>query len=413
MTLEDINFLKSENGRELLQRYGSYSEEDLYRLLFKSAASEEGKFLPGAVTLIKLRRQAKRKFSLADSMFFTPLSLEQATSEAVSEHIARRFHPDWKVADLTCGLGGNLVPLAKRCRQAVAVDKLEINIACARENAAVYGVAEKIEFIAGDAFENIRTDIDAFFLDPARDREGKSKTRSIMNSEPALLKILPEIFKITHNVGVKISPAFDYQELEDLPEEPEIEIIAEDNNCKVAMLWFGELRTAAKRRATILIGKNPNNDHPDEKRIYDFINAPARPVVPIIAAPLVYLYEPNKAIIKAHLIEEVAAAYGLAKINRQLSFLTGDSLVGSDKPELFRAFKVKAFRPFALKELRSYLKAEKVARVNIITKRFPLPPEELYKKLKLKEGGDLFLIVTVLSGEERYYILAERAGNSL
>ncbi len=213
MTLEDLNFLKSEDGRELLQRYGSYSEEDLYRLLFKSAASEEGRFLPGAVTLIKLRRQAKKKFALAGSMFFTPLNLEQSTSEAVSEHIARRFHPDWKVADLTCGLGGNLIPLAKRCRQAIAVDKLELNIVCARENAAASGVAAKIEFIAGDAFANIKADVDAFFLDPARDREGKSKTRSIMNSEPALLEILPEIFKITHNVGVKISPAFDYQEL--------------------------------------------------------------------------------------------------------------------------------------------------------------------------------------------------------
>lgn len=399
MTLEDINFLKSEDGRKLLQRYESYQEEDLYRLLFKSAGGPEYKLLPGTVTLIKLRRQAAKKFARAAEMLFTPLSLEQSTSEAISEHIARRFKPEWSVADLTCGLGGNLIPLAQRCRAAVAVDKLDINIACAQANAAIYRVASKIEFITGDAFDNIRPDIDAFFLDPARDREGKSKTRSLLNSEPALFKILPEIFKITHNVGVKISPAFDYKELETLPEKPEIEIIAEDNNCKVAMLWFGELKTKAARRATILT----------ENAVYDFIVSEPRPAVPIIPQPGNFLYEPNKAIIKAHLVEELAAAYGLSKINRHLSFLTGDTLVGTDKPGIFRTFKIKACRPFALKELKAYLKSENITRVNIITKRFPLLPEELYKKLKLKEGGGLFLIVTVLSDEERYYMLAERS----
>ena len=398
MILDDLNFLKSEAGREILQRYGSYSDEDLYRLLFKSADSDAGKFLPGAVTLIKLRRQAKLKFKLADQMFFTPLNLEQSTSEAISEHIAARFKADWKVADLTCGLGGNLIPLAVRCQKAVAVDKLDLNIICAQENARAYSVADKIEFIIGDAYENLPADADAFFLDPARDREGKSKTRSILNSEPELLKILPEIFKITHNVGVKISPAFDYKELDDLPEIPEIEIISEDNNCKVAMLWFGELKSGAARRATILAKGN----------IYGYASSEKRPSIPIKEKPGAYLYEPNKAIIKAHLIEEAASIYGLAKINRHLSFLTGEALVGTDKPGVLRAFKVNACLPFNLRELKARLKSENIKRLNIMTKRFLLKPEELYKKLKIKEGGNIFLIATVLSDEERYYILAER-----
>jgi len=398
MTIEDLNFLKSAEGRNLLERYESYREEDLYRLLFKSAGSPEEKYLPAAVTLIKLRRRAAAKFKLAPRMFFTPLNLEQATSETVAEKIASRFRADWKVADLTCGMGGNLIPLARQCRQAVAVDKLELNIICARENAALYGVADKITFITGDAYDNLSADIDAFFLDPARDREGKSKTRSLLNSSPALLEILPAIFKITHNVGVKISPAFDYQELESLPETPEVELISEDNNCKVAMLWFGALKTDAQRRATIL----------DKDSVYEIIDSKSRPAV-AITAPRAYLYEPNKAVIKAHLVEEAAAAYGLNKINSHLSFLTGDSLVGLDRPDLFRSFKVEACRPFALKELKSYLQSQKIERLNIITKRFPLTPEELYKKLKIKEGGDYFLIVTVLSRDERYYLLVKRA----
>ncbi|MFA6995472.1 MAG: class I SAM-dependent methyltransferase [Patescibacteria group bacterium] len=397
MTITELNFLKSAAGKSLLERYGDYDEAALFRLLLKSNKKEKILFLAAIVTLIKLRRKATEKFSRSSEMFFTTLGLEQSTGEKIARYISSRFRTYWKVVDLSSGIGGNLIFLAEHCRQVTAVDKNETNLTCAQYNCEVYGVGEKIKFINGEAQKNINSDADAFFLDPARDREGKSKTRSILNSQPPLLEILSQIFLVTRNVGVKISPAFDYQELELLPDKPEVEIISEDNTNKVAMLWFGDLKIAA-RRATILSGDSLYSYNDQEQNNPDFSST-----------PLAYLYEPNKAIIKAHLIDELAVEYGLAKINSQLSLLTGDRIVGSDRPGLWRIFKVLVCEPFSWAKLQNFLQNRQIERINILTKRFPLKPEELYKKLKIKEGGNLFLILTVLSDEKRYYVLAEKA----
>jgi hypothetical protein len=395
MQLAEINFLSSPEGQELLRKYQDFSETDLYRELMKNPKMNSP-YLSAAVTLIKLRRKAAGKFSRSSEMFFTPLSLEQSTGEEISKYIAARFGRPKKIVDLTCSLGGNLIFLCLAAQETIAVDKDENNIALAKLNTGVYGCAKNIKFICGDAYDNIISDADAYFIDPARDRPGKTKTRSILNCEPNLSKIIPEIFKVTENLGVKISPAFDYQEIKLLPGEPEVEIISEDNVCKVAMLWFGKFRTA-KRRATCLINE----------KIYSFVKKEKLNPIMISSKPLSYLYEPNKAIIKAHLIEEIASEFKLEKINRQTSFLTSDGLI-KDKRELFRICRLESFAPFSLKEIKTELKAKNIERVNIITKRFPQLPPELYKKLKIKEGGNKFLIVTSLSDEKYYYLLADR-----
>lgn len=395
MQIAEINFLNSPAGRELIKQYENLAEADLYRALMK-APDLKNPYLSAAVTLIKLRRSAEGKFSRNAEMFFTPLSLEQATGEKISKYIAARYGHPKKVVDLTCSIGGNLIFLSEQAREAVAVDKNAVNILCAELNARAYQQANKIKFICGDAYDNIISDADAFFIDPARDREGKTKTRSILNCEPNLLKIIPAIFKVSANLGVKISPAFDYQEIKLLPEEMEIEIISEDNVCKVAMLWFGKFKTC-KRRATCLIGE----------KVYTYQEKSGLKAVKIAALPLAYLYEPNKAISKAHLIEEIAEEFKLAKLNRQTSYLTSDKLIEKDQ-ELFRIWKVLNFAPFSLKEIKTELKTKKIERLNIITKRFPQKPAELYKKLKIKEGSDKFLIITALSDEKYYYLLTER-----
>jgi SAM-dependent methyltransferases related to tRNA (uracil-5-)-methyltransferase len=246
MTKLELEYLKSKEGQEAYKKHYLDSDARLELLVLKNQITNP--FFGALASLIKLRRAAKNKFSKSESMFFTSLSLEQATSERIAKYIAQRFKPEWTVQDLTCSLGGNTIFLAERVKQIIAVDLSEEKIDCAKENATAYGVSDKIEFIIGDAFLNIKP-VDAFFIDPARDREGATKTRSFLNSSPSLLTILPQLFAITHNVAVKISPAFDYEELKALSEEPEIEIISENNNCKVAMLWFGEFKTA-NRRAT-------------------------------------------------------------------------------------------------------------------------------------------------------------------
>jgi len=423
MTEAARQFLQSPRGQELLERYHDYNEAALFHLLLKSrkkvkttsrlkslAKSNRAKvdlekeFLPELVSQIRLRRQAKNKFSRFKQMFFSSLALEQSTGETVARYLAGRFPANWQVADLTSGLGGNAIFLADRCQRVIAVDPNQSVLRLAQVNASVYGVSNKITFLnlrAEDALANldIWPGIDAIFLDPARDRPGRTKTRSILNSRPQLLDIWEQLTKITPNIAVKISPAFDYKELALLPEVPEIELISRNNVNRVAMLWFGSLKTA-QRRATLIL----------KNKIVSFQDQPlASPR--FVSGVQSYLYEPDKAVSKARLIDEIAVRYDLARFHHQVSLMTSSQLcqVALAKGSgLARTWKIEDQGEFSWSKLQTKLKTIALDRANVIVKNWPVLPEEVYRQTKLKEGGDYDLILTVFGNNRPYYLLGKR-----
>ncbi len=394
MTIEDIKYFKTPEGEELIQKYKDLSKEELEMLAF-SLVKKNTPHYPYLITLLKLRKKAEAKFSLASEMFFDSLTLEMATSEKIADHIALRYKEMKKVTDLSCGIGANAIAIAKYSK-VKAVDLNELAIQMAKYNAEVYAVEKNIDFVVGNAHFNIDKNTNAFFLDPMRSREGKTKTRSILNSEPQILEIIPKIFSITKNLCIKISPAFDYKELSLLSEEPEIEIISENNENKVALFWFGDLKKNSKK-ATIF---------KDSKKI-EFFNSKDKDIIDILDSPLKYIFEPDLAIIKSHLIDEIAIKYNLSKLNKNIAFLTKNSFQEEEK-RLFRIFKVIEYGEFSLKNIKKSLSRLESETISIINRGTPLNNEKIIKDLKLKEGKGLFLLITKLKNEKNHYIIAER-----
>ncbi|XP_063524852.1 trimethylguanosine synthase isoform X2 [Pongo pygmaeus] len=75
------------------------------------------------------------------------------TPEKIAEHIAGRVSQSFKcdvVVDAFCGVGGNTIQFAFTGMRVIAIDIDPVKIALARNNAEVYGIADKIEFICGD-----------------------------------------------------------------------------------------------------------------------------------------------------------------------------------------------------------------------------------------------------------------------
>lgn len=392
MDIKDLKLLVTPEGRELLAKYQDFNEEELISLLFKVPPSKR-EMMRSVVSLIKLRQKMADKFSLAPKMFFTPYGGEQSTGEEVARQIASRFEKYEKIADLTCSLGGNLVFLAMGSF-VTAIDRNPANLFCAQQNAIVYGVNKQVKFIEGDAFDYTKLPVEAFFFDPERARAGKTKTRSLFNSSPDVSRLLPLLLENTKNIGIKISPAFDYEEIATLPEKPEVEVISENNVCKVAMLWFGDLKTASRRATMLIKGKVYTMD--------SNLEVEAAPISPGIKN---YLYEPNKAIVKAHLIDEAANQFSLFKLDPKIAYLTSDELI-KDRT-LFRTLKVISSGNYSLQAAKEALRAvspDDFLRANIITRGFPVKIEDLYKKMKIKEGGDMVVVFTTLNNR-RYYII--------
>ncbi|MDP3836833.1 MAG: class I SAM-dependent methyltransferase [bacterium] len=392
MTIKALEFLTSEEGRKILEEYKNVGIKDLPSLAFK-LSKKKVPFFSEIVTLLKLRSQAQGKFVKSQEMFFTDDGLEQASGERISSYVARRIKElikDGTVTDLTCGVGGSAIFLAKYLKVR-AVDIDEVHLSCARHNAERYGVSASIEFIHGLAEDNLNN-TEAFIIDPQRIRDGQTKTRSIYNSQPNIVELLPQMLKVTENICLKISPAFDYEEILKLPGNPEIEIISEDNVNKGAFLWFGQFRGVA-RRATIIDG--------DTEVTYTGDRGKNR--AETAAALNKYIYIPNKAIIKAELSDEVASRFKLHRISHQNELMTAHELINYP-PKVFRTFEVLEYSAFSMSKTKELIKRKALDRAHIVARHFGINPEDLRKTLKLKEGGQHTLIFTEWAGE-KYVIL--------
>jgi trimethylguanosine synthase len=120
---------------------------------------------------VHLRKYWHRRFNLF-SRFDEGIKLDEeswysVTPEQIAKHIAQRCKCD-VIVDGFCGAGGNSIQFAFTCKRVIAIDIDPKKIALARNNAEIYGVADRIEFIVGDFFQlapGLKADV-VFFSPP-------------------------------------------------------------------------------------------------------------------------------------------------------------------------------------------------------------------------------------------------------
>src|SRR3984957_13024978 len=199
----------------------------------------------------ELRLAAEAKFSRAAQMLFTRAGYEQSSSEAVARYRASRLADASRIADLCCGIGGDLIALAvanpaanPAARDVLAVDRDETHARLALHNAAVYGRAERVTAVVADVRDVRLAGVDAVFIDPARRAgpgaaTGPRRFRS-GTSEPPLdwcLSLAGEV----EAVCIKAAPGIP---VELIPPAWEEEYIAEARDLKEAVLWSPSLASA-------------------------------------------------------------------------------------------------------------------------------------------------------------------------
>lgn len=359
--------------------------------LLGDVAALRKEFVPdlaaAAVETVQLRRRARAKWSRADEMYWEREALEQATGEIVARHRAKRYAEHaGPIVDLCCSIGGDLLALAA-VRDVVGVDRDALRLAIAQANAAVLGVAERVTLHEGDvaAWEPVPGAL--VFFDPAR-RSGGRRRWSPDDYAPPLRTIerwLPQVA----GLGVKVAPGIDYDAL---PYPCEVEIISVAGDVKEACLWFGALQHGT-RRATLL---------PAGVSIDD---APVPPVPPV--APLRYLYEPDGAVIRAHLVKQLADQIDATKIDDTIAFLTSDTLTHTP---FARAFAIQETLPFNLKRLRARLRELNVGQVIVKKRGSPLDPQAFAKQLRLEGAQTLTVVLTRVLGQPSVILCEPVAG---
>jgi 16S rRNA G966 N2-methylase RsmD len=272
-------------------------------------ASYPPDLVAAALTQHELRVRARPKFSRAREMFFSRAGLEQASAEVVSRHRASRFATAARVADLCCGIGGDLIALAvpgqpageagtRGGRQVLAVDCHPLHLRIAEVNAGVYGAAAALRPVLADARDVSLDGLDAVFADPAR-RAGTRRLPAGV-SEPPLGWCLGLAERIPA-VAVKTAPGVSPDRF---PRGCELEFIAVGRELKEATAWSPALATTA-RRATVLPGG------------HTLVGVPGGPVP--VAEPGEFLLDPNPAVTRAGLVEDLARLTGCWKIDSRIA----------------------------------------------------------------------------------------------
>lgn len=246
------------------------------------------------------QRAAAAKFAPedADRMFFTPNGFEQSTRSTVATYRAGRMLDLGvsSVADLCCGIGGDAIALARAGVRVLAVDRDPLTVAVARANAATLGLADLIEVREADVMEVDTSAYDAVFVDPAR-RGGRGRIFDPEAYSPPLSWAVGAA-TTARLAALKIAPGVPH---EAIPAQAEAEWISDGGDVKEAVLWFGTGAPGAVR-ATLLPGP----------RVLHGRGLPD----PEVRSVGRYLYESDGAVIRAHLVAEVAEEVGVGSSTR-------------------------------------------------------------------------------------------------
>src|SRR5580704_9970501 len=350
--------LLSPDGRELLDRLAG-ERVDPDRAL-ELAQALRGRYPPdlvaAALTQQELRVAALAKFSRAEEMLFTRAGLEQASSEVTSAHAAARYPADGLVADLCCGIGGNLIALGSRC-PVLAVDLDPVSLAFARHNAGVYGAADRLA--AG-------------------------------RSEPPLGWCLGLAERVAA-VGIKAAPGLP-REL--VPAGWEAEFVAVGRDLKEALLWSPPLATAATR-ATVLPSGDTLASAPGAARTGAGApgTAPAGDVP--IAEPGAFLFDPSPAVTRAGLVEDLARLLGAWKIDPAIAFLSDDR---EHRSPFARTLRVLESAPWHERDFARRLRELGIGAADIRRRGLAGDVPQIHRRLRLRGPGRATLVLTRVSG---------------
>jgi hypothetical protein len=248
----------------------------------------------------------------------------------------------------------------------------------AQENVRLYGHGRRFRALQADLLELSPLPVEALFADPGRRDELGRRIYSVHQYRPSL-SFLDAWRDQTPHQAVKISPGVAYEEL---PPGVEVEFISVGGEVREALLWFGDLRSSASRRATLLPGEH--------SLIADESAAIGT------GAPQSYLYEPDGAVIRAHLVQELGCLLDATKIDDAIAYLTADHSL----PTPFaRCYALDDYFPFQLKRLRAYLRERGIGDVTIKKRGSPLDPDELRRRLRLRGDGHCIIFLTKVQGQ--------------
>ena len=402
-TIDDYRWLVGEEATKVLDAIADEPESALVSVAARLRKDHSPSRTHLLVEQATLRRRARAKFDEADRMFFTSVGLQQATDQWIANYKAECLAEDLPVADLCCGIGGDLIAISRKS-PTVGVDRDPVSALFAEANLAAVLPEGKGRVTCEDVTQFSLSEFQAWHIDPDRRPSGHRTTQPEFH-EPSPTTI-DRLLEACPNAMLKLAPAAEVPTA--WARRGEREWITSNRECRQQVLYFGSLaREPGLRRATVLTESTPGQSSTigaSEVAYHTFVGSPNRSM-PYAAKMLAYLYEPGPSVLAAGLSASLAEKLELAAPNISVPYLTSDHVVNDP---LVSRFEVDVVLPFDLKRVKRALVERNVGRLEIKKRAVDIVPEALMKKLKLKGDNQAVLFLFPM-GRHITAVIAKRA----
>ena len=401
--------LINEKTWEFVRRH---ADDDVRKLALQGTRDGEVD-LPMALQQIAGWQTARRKlpsWAAVEGIVYPPhLNMEQCSSERTARYKAQIVGRGDIFVDLTGGFGIDFYWLSQGFQQRIYVEQNEALCALADHNFRQLGHACMVKCSTAAAFLQTLTHADLIFLDPARRNEHGGRTYGIADCTPNVLEMLPLLLQKSDRVLLKLSPMLDWQAaVTELQFVSEVHILSTDNECKELLLLLEPSAEPRSVEDCLVVCVNNNQvfkiDEKEQSKDLlqvksGFTSSKTGVYFKQNQEPL-FLYEPNASIMKAGCFSVLEQRFPVSQVapNSHL-FLSSDEI--DDFPG--RRFQIQSISSLNKKELSSVLAP--LERANMTVRNFPMTVDQLRKKLKLKDGGDIYIFATTTAdGQHRLFI---------
>ena len=410
--------------------------DDVRRLALSGGKSAEVD-MSFALQQIAGWQTARRKlpsWAAVEGIIYPPhLNMEQCSSEETARYKAKIICRDLGISesrnldisesrdlgisksyqvfiDLTGGLGVDFSFMSRPFKKRIYVERHPELCEIVRHNFQLLGL--ETEIVCGDAEDCLARmpHANVIFLDPARRDQHGSRTYGIEDCTPNVLELLSLLKEKADTIILKLSPMLDWRKaVSDLGGVSEVHIVSVDNECKELLLVIRKglpsipllVCVDGDRSFQIVPTVGIHHSHRGNLSFPSWES-----VIPTVGTfRELYLYEPNASIMKAGCFGEVAEAFGVNPLSANSHLFVSDHEV-RDFPG--RQFRVDSVTSMNKQELKQVLTG--IDKANIAVRNFPLTADQLRKKLKIKDGGDVFIFGTTLSDSTHKLFICRKIG---
>ena len=368
-----------------------HADEDVRQLAFLGKKNPEVD-MAYALDQIAGRQKARVKipsWASIDGIVYPPhISMEQCSSEQTARYKARIAGNGEKIVDLTAGFGVDMAFMSAGFKQAVHVEMQPQLCAISSENYKHLGL-NHVQVVCNDGVGYLHQmeHADLIFIDPARRDQHGARTYGIADCTPNVLEIIDEMLQKADRVMIKLSPMLDWQKtVADVGNVSQVHIVSVGNECKELLL---EVKKGKDEKVKVFCVNDDQVFSYEIGETHPFTPSPLHSFTPSPLHSFTFLYEPNASIMKAGCFNLISHRFGITQPDANSHLFLSDKLVEGFPG---RGFVIERVSTMNKRELKEALAG--IDKANVAVRNFPLSVADLRKRLKLKDGGDVYIFAT-------------------